>query len=181
MQSWGTMPMNEIDVWKRRQCDLVFTGNRMLGRPLSKCLPPAGVAAKGSAKGGKQAANPNLVDNTLPLISIMAATTTRKVHNPSTTNLALFTYLLPSVIRSLDCGYRYEYVLGYDKGDPFYDSEEVRRAVLFIDATGINSITVLHSITLIDIFVLVHGRAWRRCATGSSGTWRNPWPRTAYG
>ena len=61
----------------------------------------------------------------LPLIAIMAATTTRNVHKPSTKSLSLFTYLLPSLIRTLDCGFRYEYVLGYDKGDLFYDSEEV--------------------------------------------------------
>ena len=29
------------------------------------------------------------------------------------------------LIRTLDCGYRYQYVLGYDKGDLFYDSKEV--------------------------------------------------------
>ena len=38
--------------------------------------------------------------------------------------MALFTYLLPSLIRTLDCGFRYEYVLGYDLGDPFYDNAE---------------------------------------------------------
>ena len=61
----------------------------------------------------------------LPLISVMAATTTRRVKDPGTSNLALFMYLLPSLVRSMDCGYRYEYVLGFDKGDPFYDSVEV--------------------------------------------------------
>ena len=61
----------------------------------------------------------------LPLVSVMAATTTRRVQNPSPSNMALFMYLLPSLVRSLDCGYRYEYVLGYDKGDPFYDTVEV--------------------------------------------------------
>jgi hypothetical protein len=61
----------------------------------------------------------------LPLIAVIAATTTRKVKNPSTKNLALFTLLLPSLMRSLDCGFRYEYVLGYDVGDPFYDSTNV--------------------------------------------------------
>jgi hypothetical protein len=55
----------------------------------------------------------------------MAATTTRKVTKPSTKNLSLFMYLLPSLIRTLDCGFRYEYVMGYDKGDPYYDSKEV--------------------------------------------------------
>ena len=45
--------------------------------------------------------------------------------NPSTENIALFTYMLPSLIRTIDCNFRYMYVLGYDAGDPFYDTEEV--------------------------------------------------------
>ena len=61
----------------------------------------------------------------LPLICIMAATTTRRVESPSVHNLALFKYLLASLVRTLDCGFRYEYVLGYDLGDPFYDSKKV--------------------------------------------------------
>ena len=61
----------------------------------------------------------------LPLIAVMAATTTRGVPSPSPTNMALFLYMLPSLIRTLDCGFRYEYVLGYDIGDSFYDSKEV--------------------------------------------------------
>ena len=76
-------------------------------------------------KKGKSPVHSNQVPS-LPLIAIMAATTTRKVSKPSTKNLSLFMYLLPSMIRTLDCGFRYEYVLGYDKGDPFYDSAEVR-------------------------------------------------------
>lgn len=62
----------------------------------------------------------------LPLISILAATTTRKIVAPGTNNLSLFTLLLPSLVRNLDCGFRYEYVLGFDEGDAFYGSKEVR-------------------------------------------------------
>ena len=69
------------------------------------------------------------MQDNLPLIAIMAATTTRKIDKPSTKNLSLFMYLLPSLVRTLDCGFRYEYVMGYDKGDPFYDSKEVRVTV----------------------------------------------------
>lgn len=60
-----------------------------------------------------------------PLIAIMAATTTRRVVQPHVQKIALFTLLLPSLIRSLDCGFRYTYVMGYDVGDPFYDTAEV--------------------------------------------------------
>lgn len=59
----------------------------------------------------------------LPLIAIMAGSTTRKVNDPGTNTIALFTVLLPSLLRSLDCGYRYVYMLGFDTGDEYYDSD----------------------------------------------------------
>ena len=69
--------------------------------------------------------NQDHISNDLPLIAVMAATTTRKVSNPSPSRLALFNYLLPSLMVTVDCGFRYLYVLGYDAGDPYYDSEQV--------------------------------------------------------
>lgn len=115
MKSWGSLPTNMIEIWKNRRCDLVFTVKRMSRRSVSTCLTDT----------DKLKNHPNL-NISLPLISVMAATTTRKVKNPSTETMALFIFLLPSLIRTLDCGYRYEYVLGFDKGDPFYDTTEVR-------------------------------------------------------
>jgi len=113
--------MNLIDTWKQRNCDLVFTAQRMMSKPLSTCpnqkLPSSSGSSGSSSKKGKNEAD------SMPLISVMAATTTRKVSQPSTKNLALFTYLLPSLVRTLDCGFRYEFVLGFDKGDPYYDSD----------------------------------------------------------
>lgn len=120
MKSWGSLPENLISKWRDSQCDLVFTAARMGKRRISSCL---------LANITKLEDQPNLKN--LPLIAIMAATTTRKINAPSTSNLALFTLLLPSLMRTLDCGYRYEYVLGYDADDPFYDSQagltEVKR------------------------------------------------------
>ena len=60
----------------------------------------------------------------------MAATTTRKVVDPSPSRLSLFNLLLPSLVRTVDCGFRYVYVLGFDVGDPFYDSEKGMAEVL---------------------------------------------------
>jgi hypothetical protein len=121
MKSWGKLPSNMINDWKSKHCDLVFTANRMGKRPLSLC-------PNSNSSSSNPDSHSNLVP-TLPLIAIMAATTTRRIPNPSTSNLALFTLLLPSLMRSLDCGYRYEYVLGYDQGDPFYDSVEGMKEV----------------------------------------------------
>lgn len=52
----------------------------------------------------------------------MVASSTRAVVTPSIKSLALFHYLLPSLTTSLDCGFRYIFLLGYDEGDVFYDS-----------------------------------------------------------
>ena len=170
MKSWGSLPINYIDSWKKRGCDVVFTTQRLGLRPLSSCISleqqqaqalasQAKANASGSTwgawgwsnaavggtggggggdassigKDGGNGANKLGPDpEQLPLIAVMAATTTRKIKNPSTSKLALFTYLLPSLIRTVDCGFRYEYVLGYDKGDPFYDSMQVEIGYTFL-------------------------------------------------
>lgn len=120
MQSWGSLPERHIANWKSKHCDMIFTQKRMASRSLSTCINTNSTGSEINLD-----AHPNMSPS-LPLIAIMAATTTRKIDNPSTSNLALFNFLLPSLIRTLDCGFRYEYVLGYDVGDPFYDSEKVK-------------------------------------------------------
>lgn len=97
----GTLPMNLIDTWRLRKCDLNFTVKRMGSRPLSSCLDSDLYdwdIKKDSNKKRKKEKLTNLNEN-LPLISIMAAATTRRVTKPSTSNLALFMYLLPSLMR----------------------------------------------------------------------------------
>jgi hypothetical protein len=37
MRSWGNLPMNYVETWRSRRCDLIFTTERMSGRPLSSC------------------------------------------------------------------------------------------------------------------------------------------------
>jgi hypothetical protein len=72
-------------------------------RPLSRCLNSDLINEKKEKKNEINAKNKNEklinLNKNLPLISIMAATTTRKVKKPSTSNLALFMFLLPSLIR----------------------------------------------------------------------------------
>jgi hypothetical protein len=122
MKSWGSLPENIKDMWKTRKCDQVFTAARMMKKTIVRCF---GNETGPVLKYPRMATDSKA--GSLPLISILAATTTRKVQNPQPENMALFTYLLPSLIRTLDCGFRYEYVLGYDVGDAFYDTEEVNQ------------------------------------------------------
>jgi hypothetical protein len=65
-----------------------------------------------------------------PLIAILSGSTSRSENNPSNSTLSVFTIMLPSLMRSLDCGFRYVVVIGFDKGDPFYDSKKVTYGIL---------------------------------------------------
>lgn len=48
--------------------------------------------------------------------------------------MAIFSFLFPSLIRTLDCNFKYLVVLGYDSGDPFYDSVDgMKSAVTWFD------------------------------------------------
>jgi len=65
LRSWGRLPMNMIDEWKKRTCDKVFTNMRMSKKKIVVC----DAKPKGSSK--------------FPVIAVMAASTTRKVISPS--------------------------------------------------------------------------------------------------
>ena len=119
MKSWGQLPMSYVDAWRDRSCDLIFSEQRMGSKTLSSCPHVPSMLrrndstitqSKETAKNGSKHitsspssssssfAHSNMHDN-LPLIAIMAATTTRKVNKPSTKSLSLFTYLLPSTLK----------------------------------------------------------------------------------
>lgn len=57
-----------------------------------------------------------------PHIAIMMGATTKRVAAPSTNNMALFTVSLPSIAKTVECGFRYTVFVGYDAGDVFFDS-----------------------------------------------------------
>ena len=65
LRSWGRLPMNMVDEWKKRACDKVFTNLRMSKKKIVTCDPKTNMNSK------------------LPLIAVMAASTTRKVTSPS--------------------------------------------------------------------------------------------------
>ena len=60
--------------------------------------------------------------NRTPHIAIMLGSTSNKVASPSTNSMALFTMALPSIAKTVECGFRYTVFIGYDAGDPFYDT-----------------------------------------------------------
>ena len=105
--------------WRKKNCANLFKHRSICSQPVAQC---------GNRHHDQQHnlnSSSSSSSSTLPLIAILAATTTRRVIEPHTDKIALFTLLLPSLIRSIDCGFRYVYVMGFDRGDPFYDSDEV--------------------------------------------------------
>jgi hypothetical protein len=108
---WGTnISDSQKSIWKEYACNMFFIAKKLNKRGVSQC---GGDNLNRSLAGG------------FPLIAVMAATTTRKIVEPAVANIALFTILLPSLVRSLDCGFRYMYVMGYDAGDKFFDTKKV--------------------------------------------------------
>lgn len=130
MQSWGMLPQNMQDTWRAKHCDVMFTKLRMGQHNIVSCLNNSKIDKK-SAK---------LKD---PLIAIMAGSTSRKMQQPSVNTMSLFTLLLPSLIRTLDCDFRYVFVLGYDKGDPFFDTEVVGYCCLVNLSSFIGSLIII--------------------------------------
>ena len=61
-----------------------------------------------------------------PHIAIVLGATSRNLPIPSVDNMALFTISLPSIVKTVECGFRYTVFLGYDVGDPFFDSQAGR-------------------------------------------------------
>ena len=72
LRSWGRLPMNMVDEWKKRACDKVFTNMRMSKKKIVTCDPKTNM------------------NSNLPLIAVMAASTTRKVTSPSGITIPIY-------------------------------------------------------------------------------------------
>jgi len=114
--TWGKLTAAGQGKWRSQGCDDLVTKKAAFVDPNKLATCGSGSGGSGSALA---AASP---DSSLPLVAVCCGTTTRKVSGPQLSKLALFRYLLPSMAHTLECGLRYVAVVGYDKGDPFYDS-----------------------------------------------------------
>lgn len=122
-ESWGELPLSLQKIWSDYQCNNYFLSKRIHKRPVVTC----------PEENYKRSIE---VNSSFPLIAILAATTSRTIYRPAIQNLSLFQLLLKSLIRSLDCGFRYLVVVGYDRGDIFYDTIPV--SIFSLDFLEIN-------------------------------------------
>lgn len=120
--SWGSLPVVLQKNWTQMRCDDVvstsvanFRRRNNEPAPRKRVLPPLTDC-------------PVPTNETLPLIALCCGTTTRtkkgwveKVSKDLAT-LALFKHLLPSFKNTLECGFRYVVVVGYDVGDRWWDA-----------------------------------------------------------
>ena len=110
--NWGSLGPNGQRRWTKLRCDGLVGGSRVRAPPprhvsvpeLETCPPSSG---------------------NQPLIALCCGTTTRGKQGwitPSRLDdLAVFHHLLPSFHRTVECGFRYVVVLGYDIGDRWWD------------------------------------------------------------
>jgi hypothetical protein len=110
--AWGNLTLRDQARWEEYECNDLFAAKRASKASSVDCLPSN--------------YDPSVIDNpALPLIAIMVATTTRNINQPKVKELSLFQLLFASLLSSLDCGFTYMFVLGYDAGDKFYDTKAV--------------------------------------------------------
>ncbi|GMI19650.1 hypothetical protein TeGR_g2588 [Tetraparma gracilis] len=66
-----------------------------------------------------------------PLVAICSGVTSRSVKKEDMHpgHLALFQKLMPSIVKTVDCDVDYMIVIGFDKGDQFYDTKEGQEEV----------------------------------------------------
>jgi hypothetical protein len=113
--SFGSATLAAKTIWKDYKCNQLLESKLSMLNPIADC----------SNTHSDSETNSTSTTDSYPLIAILVGVTTRKLTEPSLRDLDIFTVSMPSLMSSLDCGYRYHVLLGYDVGDPFYDSDKV--------------------------------------------------------
>ena len=122
--SWGSLGPNGQRRWGSLRCDGLVKGAK---NTPSKAA--ADRARKSTLPSSRQVTLETCPKTTepLPLVAVCCGTTTRgkggwiTPRPDALEELAVFDHLLPSFVRTVDCGFRYAVVLGYDVGDKFWD------------------------------------------------------------
>lgn len=127
--SFGSATKAAITIWKDYKCNKLLESKLSMLNPLAECsstpLRADDVSGGGDTLATESTFEVNKKAVNMPLIAILVRVSTRQVDRPSLRDLDLFTVSMPSLSSSLECGFRYSVLLGYDVGDRYFDSEEV--------------------------------------------------------
>jgi hypothetical protein len=130
-KTWGSLPFELVDTWRKKNCDISMgVQQRVVERLAGHC------STQKPADWRKQV--PTTVPDSEPVVAVLAASTTRTIRYPSTASLALCNFLLRSLVRTAECGYKYVYVLGYDVGDPYFDDASKMKVLSLFAFSGRN-------------------------------------------
>ena len=113
-----------VGQWMSRKCDTAMWRRLVELAPYPSCLAGgrSSLLRSPACAGLRTCAQRHARNATYtPHIAIMVGATSKKVVTPSTKNMALFTVSLPSIAKTVECGFRYTVFLGYDAGDAFFD------------------------------------------------------------
>ena len=119
-------PKENVVQWMRRKCDPAMWRRLVELAPYPACdagAPPSILQSPACAGLRTCAQRHSRNASYTPHIAVMLGATSKKVASPSVENMALFTLSLPSMAKTVECGFRYTVFLGYDVGDEFFDSE----------------------------------------------------------
>jgi hypothetical protein len=112
LMTFETMTRGAFSRWEQNLCVYQFANQLICQRVPINCTD-------------SQQAMDSDSNLTLPIVAIVAATTTRHLENVQMANLPIFRLMFPSLARTLECGYQYIFVLGYDTNDSFYSNSQV--------------------------------------------------------
>ena len=112
--------------WMRQRCDPALWRRFIEVAPYPDCgaprpLPWQTPACAGLRTCAQRHTTATNASNT-PHIAVLLSSTAKNVATPSVVNMALFTISLPSLAKTVECGFRYTVFLGYDDGDTFFDT-----------------------------------------------------------
>ena len=115
-----------VESWMGHKCDATLWTRFLAVAPFPTCTPDAAArsATQHPSCAGYRTCTQQYAKyaNRTPHIAIMLGSTSKKVASPSTDSMALFTMALPSIAKTVECGFRYTVFVGYDAEDPFYDT-----------------------------------------------------------
>lgn len=119
---WKLLPNSVRDIWTSKRCNY-HSILALSPVPVGKC------SAQKSPKNGWRQGIP-VFNNKYkePLIAILVSSTSRNIEDFSTLKQTL-NNLLSSIRRTVECGFRYKLIIGFDSGDAFFSNNHHRSAL----------------------------------------------------
>lgn len=130
--SWGGMPPALQTEWTQLDCDRREPGGEELKQREREYVAQFEAVLRAALRGREERLA--RADPAATVVAIGVSATTRSLTVRSLSDLALFSIMLPSLVKTAEAGYEYWLYLATDVGDRFFDSASARaRVLLWLD------------------------------------------------